>query len=206
MIYIVSHKPYEGEEPTGYKVLYVGKMYEDSGKDNINQLNPYLNELTALYDIWKNRKDKVVGLCHYRRFFTNKGQILKFNDTSKMLKESQIITVFDIAPLKLDNFLETIITKPTYVKYIPQFPEGFQKWLKEGNGFNPCNMFVCRKELINKYCEELFPMIIPMTEQFIREDATGDFCHDRALGRIAEMYFAYWCKDLDRRILEFEFV
>ena len=69
MIYIVSHIPYEGEVPTGYKVMYVGDMYKESGKDNINHLNPYLNELTALYDIWKNKKDKTVGLCHYRRYF-----------------------------------------------------------------------------------------------------------------------------------------
>ena len=206
MIYIVSHIPYEGEVPTGYKVMYVGDMYKESGKDNINHLNPYLNELTALYDIWKNKKDKTVGLCHYRRFFTMNGHILKSTEATQLLKTSEIITVFDIAPLKLDTFLETIISKPLYDKYVSQFPEGFQKWLREAKGFNPCNMFICNKKLINEYCEHLFPMIIPMAEQFIQEDASKEGIDTRALGRIAEMYFAYWCKDKKRQILSFEMV
>lgn len=206
MIYIVSHKPFEGEIPSFYKVLYVGDMYEGSGKDNINHLNPYLNELTALYDIWKNKKDKTVGLCHYRRFFTKNGHILKASEASDLLEKSEIITVYDIAPLKLDTFLETIISKPLFDKYVSRLPEGFQKWLKEANGFCPCNMFICRRELLNKYCEHLFPMIIPMAEQFILEDASKEGVDTRALGRIAEIYFAYWCKDLNRQTLSFEMI
>ena len=70
MIYIVKHKEYENPVPQGYKQLYVGNMFHfDYKEDNINKLNPYINETTGIYDIWKNHKDDIVGLCHYRRFF-----------------------------------------------------------------------------------------------------------------------------------------
>lgn len=202
MIYIVKHKEYITPNVFGYQDIGVGKMFEPK-KDNINHLNPYLNEVTALYDIWKNSMYLVVGMCHYRRFFTYGGKILTLSRANLLLKDAEIITLFNNGPLKLDEFLETAITKPIYDKYIPQMPDGFQKWLKESNSFNPCNMFVCRKELIDEYCEILFPMIIPMAEQFAKEDANGDYTHDRALGFICEMFFAYWCKDKNRKQLSF---
>lgn len=41
--------------------------------DNISELNRHLNEMTAIYWIWKHYKDigspKFVGITHYRRFF-----------------------------------------------------------------------------------------------------------------------------------------
>ena len=206
MIYVVKNKPYETEDLSKYVDLYVGDMFNEDGRDNINHLNPYINELTGLYDIWKNKSDKVVGMCHYRRFFVYKDHTLKFTDTTRLLKNAEIITLNNNGPLKLDEFLEQAITKPIYDKYIPIMPEDFQKWLKEANSFNPCNMFVCRKELIDKYCEWMFPMIIPMAEQFVKEDINGDFHHDRAIGFIGELLFGYWCKYLDRCNFEFKFV
>lgn len=36
---------------------------------NIDFLNPWYSELTGLYHLWKNDKDDVVGLEHYRTGF-----------------------------------------------------------------------------------------------------------------------------------------
>ena len=202
MIYVVKHKECETPKMPGYKDLGVGKMFNGKG-DNINHLNPYLNEVTALYDIWKNKPDDIVGMCHYRRFFVDKGKFLTFSKATTFLKNAEIITMIDHAPLKLDEFLAQAISKPIFDKYVTQMPKGFQTWLKEANGFNPCNMFICKHEVIDEYCETLFPIILPMVEQFIREDANGDYWHDRALGFICELFFAYWCKDKDRCKLTF---
>ena len=44
---------------------------DDTG-DNISAKNRYYSELTGTYWVWKNTRQKIVGTCHYRRFFTAK--------------------------------------------------------------------------------------------------------------------------------------
>ena len=75
MIYINKHKEYNNPIPKDYEELYGGNLFTDTEADNINYLNPYINEATGLYYIWKNKKDKYVGLCHYKMFFENNGEI-----------------------------------------------------------------------------------------------------------------------------------
>ena len=64
-------------------------------------------------------------------------------------------------------------------------------------------MFVTKRKTINEYCEWLFPIIIPLAEQFMREDDTLRM-DTRALGFICEMMFGFWCKDLDKCKLKFK--
>lgn len=62
----------------GYKPIIGGGCFNnkipnyliDNKGPNISELNPSFNEFTVLYWIWKNTNDDIVGLCHYRRFFT----------------------------------------------------------------------------------------------------------------------------------------
>ena len=42
----------------------------DREGESIADLNPYINECTGLYWIWKNAQEDYVGLCHYRRYFS----------------------------------------------------------------------------------------------------------------------------------------
>lgn len=51
---------------TKNELPYIG---DDTG-DNITQKNKNYCELTAMYWIWKYDSSKIVGLCHYRRYFT----------------------------------------------------------------------------------------------------------------------------------------
>lgn len=46
---------------------------DDTG-ENISSKNPYYSELTGIYWIWKNTCQDVTGTCHYRRFFTARGE------------------------------------------------------------------------------------------------------------------------------------
>ena len=206
MIYIAKHSPYlirNLRMPTGYVDIGVGKMFEHRG-DNINYLNPYLNEVTALYDIWKNTPDEFIGMCHYRRFFQEKGEVLSFAKAVHYLRDAEIVTTLDhTTPVTLEKWLAKALTPDIFEKYVPMFPEDFQKWIKESDSYNICNMFVADYKVMNEYCEWLFPMIIPIAEQFMREDANGDFTHDRALGFICEMLFAFWCKDKNRKQINF---
>ena len=207
MIYIIKHRKYNNPVPDGYVELGVGDFfkYED---DNINELNPYLNEVTGLYHIWKYAKEDIVGLCHYRRFFYYNNDYLKLDDAEEILKHHDII----VAPKV--NFNMTLYWQlrfevedsPTLDKYLQLFynrvPE-FKNYLQE-YGFNNREMFVCKKELIDKYCEWLLPIIKPITEQFIREDK-GTKCNQRLVSHIIERLFSYWLRKENLNIYEMEY-
>ena len=196
MIYIVKHKDYDNPIFEGYKELYVGGMFHyDYKEDNINKYNPYINEATGLYDIWKNHRDKIVGLCHYRRYFINNGEYLKLKDARKILEDYDIIITNEIQfdkgiyeqlrseienPKVLDKYYNLLIEKE------PQLEEWFKLKL-----FSAKEMFVCKRELLNKYCEWLFNLIMPITNQFIEEDV-DKVVNKRMIGHLIERLFAYW--------------
>ena len=50
---------------------------DDTG-DNISDKNRYYSELTGIYWAWKNRKEDIVGCCHYRRYFTAKPEPFRY--------------------------------------------------------------------------------------------------------------------------------
>ena len=68
MIHIIRHKDYDFPIPSGYVTCEVGPLFKGD-RPNINELNPIINELTGIYDVWQNFDDEIVGFCHYHRFF-----------------------------------------------------------------------------------------------------------------------------------------
>ena len=64
-----------------YKIIHGGRALVndigypgDNTGDNISRLNPFLNEMTVAYWVWKNTHHDIVGLNHFRRFFMTKGE------------------------------------------------------------------------------------------------------------------------------------
>lgn len=202
MIYVVAHKDCSIDPVLGYKVLGVGGKYFGD-RENINILNPYLNEITALFDIWKNVKDEIVGMCHYRRFFQYKGRLALIEDAEKILQDYDIITRYDNElPTCHYDFLFKNLPYLEFEYFVSKFPAGFQEWLKESNVFNPCNMFICKKEVIDEYCKELFPMVLPIANEFVTHYAQASVHHDRMIGFLCEWYFGYWCRTKKRYPME----
>ena len=100
-IIIAAHKPYAFAHDDLYlplqvgaagnkDILDLGTIYLKEGRafgetimrddmdENISEKNPYYCELTGLYWAWKNLKDaEVVGLVHYRRYFTAKSPFFR---------------------------------------------------------------------------------------------------------------------------------
>lgn len=194
MIYIIKHKPYNNPVPNEYQELYVGNMY-NGNKDNINELNSYINEATGLYDIWKNYDDEIVGLCHYRRFFINNGDYLKLKDPKEILKEYDIIITPEVQFDKgiyeqLRSEIENSDILDKYYNILIEKEPQLEKWFKL-KSFSAKEMFVCKRKILNKYCEWLFPLIIPITKQFIKEDVDR-VINKRMIGHLVERLFAYW--------------
>ena len=90
MLYVVKHREYNNPLPMGYKEIKVGELFDGIG-DNINDLNLYINEMTALYWIWKNTKEDLVGMVHYRRYFTKGDNFLTLEQAEEELKTHDII-------------------------------------------------------------------------------------------------------------------
>ena len=208
MIYIVKHKEYNNPVPEGYKEIYVGDLFKEND-DNINYLNSYINEATAIYDIWKNCKDKIVGLCHYRRFFYYEDEYLKLSQAKKILENYDIIVTNEVEfnkgiyeqlrseienPFILDKYYNELIQKEPYL----------EQWFKI-KLFSPKEMFVCKREILNKYCEWLFPLIIPITEQFIEEDKDR-VVNKRMIGHLVERLFAYWIWKNNLKCYKMEYI
>ncbi|MBQ3423755.1 MAG: DUF4422 domain-containing protein, partial [Clostridia bacterium] len=103
MIYIVSHKPVNLPDFSGYKLLQVGSCDEnfpgflrDNTGDNIARKNANYCELTAMYWIWRNVREDHKGLVHYRRFFGrrlfgNLGDVLSYEALMDTLKGHDIL-------------------------------------------------------------------------------------------------------------------
>jgi hypothetical protein len=61
-----------------YAPLFCGKFpgkkelpyLKDDVGENISLKNEFYSELTGIYWVWKNTKFDLVGICHYRRYFT----------------------------------------------------------------------------------------------------------------------------------------
>lgn len=202
MIYVIKHKDYNCPIPEGYKILEVGPLFKDFQTDNINDLNPYINELTGLYWIWKNTKDDFVGLCHYRRYFAEGDKILLHDRAEEILKGHEILTTKAVT---FDRSLYEILVidsggQEGFEKYRDMFFDavpGFESYLKNTNTVNPRNMFFCRKELIDKYCEWLFPVVIPIAERFRAAEPRKNNNQDRLIGYFAERLMSFWILELD---------
>ena len=210
MIYIIKHRKYYNEVPKDYKELGVGDLFIDNGKDNINDLNKYLSELTGLYDMWKNTNDDIVGLCHYRRMFWYNDDYLTIKDAKKILKDYDIIVTNEV---KFDNWSlywqlryevedSDILDKylNEYYKKVPEFKEYLNR-----NSFSNREMFVCKRELMEKYCEWVFPIAIPITEKFIKEDANNLKVNTRLVSHIVERLFDYWVRSNKLKVYNMDY-
>ena len=182
-IYIVTHKKFNQPQEPGYKSLLVGAykghvfgdVFDDEG-ENISQKNANYCELTGLYWMWKNCKDDIVGLTHYRRYFSNsfsKKKILSYKDAEKYLNDSDIILPFvrDIEVTAraqycrnsgLEKDLERV-RKIIEYKY-PDYIQAYDEYLDD---HYTCfyNMFICKRELFEDYCAWLFDILFELEKQ-----------------------------------------
>ena len=184
-IYIAAHKHFNIDAEVPYQPLFVGAsfipeenrragwQYDDQG-DNISQKNKHYCELTGLYWIWKNSPESIVGLTHYRGAFespSNSKQMLRDYEIENILanydcivaaKEPctssigcNLITVAEQyrmihSSTDLLHAREIIRTKR------PDYLDAFDEAICEGHSFSPCNMIICKKELMDRYCKWLF--------------------------------------------------
>ena len=134
----------------------------DCDGENISTKNRQYCELTALYWIWKNTKEDVVGLSHYRRHFIlpdNWQDIMYTNDIDVILP----VPTF-VYPNIRENYKERHDPSDwEYMMYYLEqnYPNDFNEAEEvfSKNLYFPCNMFIVRRKILDDLCSWMFPII-----------------------------------------------
>ena len=179
--------PYEVNIQVGASLTdkAICKVRDDVG-DNISSKNRQYCELTALYWIWRNVDSEYIGLSHYRRRFDIDECEIKW------MAENGVDAVVTIPVINtrgigeqygLDHSAEDwIILKEELHRFCPEYDDSFD-YVQCQIYFYPCNMFIMKKEMLNEYCEWLFPILFACESRIGTKD---DIYQNRYAGFLAE--------------------
>lgn len=221
-IYIVTHKAFNSPKIEGYVPIEVGTelhdkklgFIRDNQGDNISLKNPNYCELTALYWIWKNDDSEMVGLCHYRRYFskylfdTSPKYYLSMKQVNKILDRYDIIL-----PMRFFWLKHTVATgyydagqgkkkdleilKDVISEKYPSYSKDLHEIL-ESHRASYCNMMICSKKLLNEYCMWLFDILFEVEKKV---DITSySVAEARVFGYISEILINVWVKNRNLKV------
>ena len=167
--------------------------------DNIDFLNPWYCELTGLYYLWKHVDDDIVGLEHYRRYFSRNGRnILNKKEISDLLTKYDIITIR--AGYSKANPCKTWLIRngkwfetQKFLLFLKHYvgEDYYKHCCKFLNGDYHClgNMFIGKKEVINEYCSFIFDVL---ENYLLAEEQFGRKLPKRIIGYFTEFLFGAW--------------
>lgn len=215
-IIVATHKKYKMPEDEMYIPVHVGAegkdelgYQKDNEGENISSKNSYFCELTGLYWAWKNLSADYIGLSHYRRHFTNGKRIPKQEEgkfevlLNKGQAEKILETTDIILSKKRNYYIENLYDHYKHTMYIepldetrkileeqcPEYLTEFDK-LHKRTSAHMFNMFIMKKEYLDKYCEWLFKILFELEKRI--DPKQYDSFHARYLGRISELLLDVW--------------
>ena len=210
--YVITHKEQKMPVPVGFEPLLVGAQNHpeitcyknrDNEGDNISAKNKNYCELTGIYWMWKNIKADVVGLCHYRRFFSKASfgvRIEEYLDTDTIEK---IMTDYDVIVPVRHYYEKSVIESETIAPdeadmaelsraidtVSPDYKDVYDEFIHDNKVYF-YNMCIMKKELFDSYCEWLFSVL-----SFIEKDydiSDKDEYRARIYGFISERLLKVW--------------
>lgn len=171
--------------------LFEGVITDCQG-DNISNKNRQFCELTGLYWIWKHAREDYIGLVHYRRHF-----ILP-HDWIQRMEDNELDVILPVplyvAPSIAENYKSRHIASDwdflmEYFKIFLLEEYESAKDFFDGNLYSPCNMLIARRDVLDKLCTWLFPILDAVVKNGgIKED---DYMN-RYPGFIAERLITYF--------------
>lgn len=227
-ILVATHKKYRMPKSDMYLPIHVGKsgkndigyIGDDTG-DNISLKNNNYCELTALYWAWKNLEANYIGLCHYRRYFSIKNVLSRYQnkkDKFKLILEKDdvknLLEDYDVIVSKKRNYyIETVYNHYKNAHYesdlleveniiknkYPEFLESFEKVMNQKTLYL-YNMFIMDKEKFGEYCEWLFSILFELELKV--DTSSYDSYQIRVYGFISERLFNVWLLNRKFKIKE----
>ena len=221
-IYVVTHKPYNLEREGIYRPICVGKyrnedFVNDSTGDNIAEYNPVINECTAMYWVWKNATEDIVGINHYRRYFLNdqlygRWNVLDKKHIEEYLDEYDIVVSEQVSNsyISMGDYLKLVVSDEACQNVFALFEEAIRNkqpdYLDQlytvwnGNFMFVCNMMVTSKKIYDRYCEWLFSFLLDVADQ-VDLDKYDNYSK-RIVGFIAERMLTVWLIKQNYKIKE----
>ncbi|MCM1467023.1 MAG: DUF4422 domain-containing protein [Alistipes sp.] len=216
-VYIMAHKKFDVPENEIYKPLQVGSalhdkigyIADDSG-ENISAKNPYYNELTGLYWMWKNDKESdVMGLCHYRRYFLDKdGALLGAEQINDILSAYDAIVSGRLV-YREGNVMESYIdkhheqdltlTRAAIEKLYPAYLADYDS-VMNGRETYFGNLMIAKSRVVKEYAAWLFDILFEV-EKHIDLSEYDDY-DKRVYGFIAERLLTVWLRHNRLKIYE----
>ena len=214
-IYVVEHKPVDLSKyslDSCYKIICVGEyaqqevgLMSDCTGDNISYKNSNYCEMTAAYWIWKNDTiSDIVGLCHYRRFFTKAAisvdskYFINENDILKYLKTNDVIVAKKTYScegaykgyLNCGREKDLQCVRNAIEQLCPEYLSFYINYFEKASGLHLANMIISKKQVFDEYCKWLFNILNYVEErtdisQYSKEEA-------RIYGYLAERLLNVW--------------
>jgi len=217
MIYVITHRDWPIVQDDLYKALCVGGFRKTvwlcaaDGK-NIETYNDQINETTGLYWIWKNTKEKMVGLSHYRRYFNNDGHRLDSTGISDILETGgndiimapiqlgwSIMTNIEMASGEMLSRSVGAMFRDAIAEKQPEYVEAFDK-VMAGNFMYYCGMFVTSRKVLNAYCKWLFSFLLDVVEKV--DVSMLGFYEKRVCGYFCEAFWTVWLEKQNMKVYE----
>lgn len=215
-LYIMTHKQVNDKRiPKDRTMMLVGAYnkptiagyLDDLGQDNISNKNANFCELTGLYAIWKYSTADIVGLEHYRRLFSDgkinlvRYKIISKNNLEKLLNEYDIIlpqkhywpNYSCLYEQYKSEHIASDIEQLENIIYndFGEYKEAWDIVMHQRQYAYNYNMFVCRKSLIDEYCDFLFNVLFKLEPLIDLNDGRDDY-HKRVFGFLSERLFNVW--------------
>lgn len=210
--FVVSHKSFNDSRFQGRTILYVNQHLPKQEKedtintwsgDNIDSLNPWYCELTALYWIWKNVPSKtIISFEHYRRVFLTSHsnwftyQFLQKNEISEILSHYDIILplVHHFKDDLYSQYQKNHIIQDMNImeKVLLEKHQDYSTSLKEtmeGHDAVLFNMFIMKKELLDDYCSFAFPLLNEVFQIQKKDILQRNDYQQRSIGFLSERLF-----------------
>ena len=183
--------------PPGYQLLQCGdatprEWLSDATGDNISEDNWYYCEMTGQYWAWKNTRGDNIGFCHYHRFLGDTNHIFSPEEIDELLKRYDIVLPYKwqcdstaaehFARWHSRHMLDVLHRSVTEIA--PEYSEAMHA-VFQSPAFHICNIYFMRREVFDRYCEFVFPVLRRMKECVVRNQADdqryGGFAAERLL-------------------------
>ena len=192
---------------------FAGFLYDNNGV-NISAKNPYFNELTALYWARHNSDADVIGLVHYRRFFSlskkkSLSAILSEPDLRELLQTTAVIV-----PKKRRYWIESSqshyrhahhgesldVLRSVIATRQPEYLDSYDRNMAH-SWAHMFNMFIMKRNKFDAYMDWLFDILFAVEVQIQDDVVQWDHYEQRVYGFLSERLLDVW---LDKNHINYQ--